>query len=270
MAYHAWSSMAAPALSFVIPLYHSAETIASVVQEIQGLEIDGGHEIVLVHDGSGEATSRACEALLAAAPRDGQGRVIVPIALVEHARNFGEHNAVLTGWRNARGRHIVNLDDDGQNPPAEARAAVAARARAPARRRLRPLRGEAALRVAQPRELVHQPHDRLGARQAARVLSLQLPLRQCLRRGTGRRLRGTPSVHRRPAAAGDAANRVHHGQARAAARRGQHLHAGPPDTALDECVGQLLAAAAASRDRARPVRRGRGRGGVWRGRRGCG
>ena len=112
--------MAAPALSFVIPLYHSAETIASVVQEIQGLEIDGGHEIILVHDGSGEATSRACEALLAAAPRDGQGRVIVPIALVEHARNFGEHNAVLTGWRNARGRHIVNLDDDGQNPPAEA------------------------------------------------------------------------------------------------------------------------------------------------------
>jgi undecaprenyl-phosphate 4-deoxy-4-formamido-L-arabinose transferase len=44
----------------------------------------------------------------------------VPITLVEHARNFGEHNAVLTGWRHARGAHIVNLDDDGQNPPAEA------------------------------------------------------------------------------------------------------------------------------------------------------
>ena len=39
---------------------------------------------------------------------------------VEHARNFGEHNAVLTGWRHARGDYIVNLDDDGQNPPAEA------------------------------------------------------------------------------------------------------------------------------------------------------
>jgi undecaprenyl-phosphate 4-deoxy-4-formamido-L-arabinose transferase len=44
----------------------------------------------------------------------------VPITLIEHARNFGEHNAVLTGWRHARGTHIVNLDDDGQNPPAEA------------------------------------------------------------------------------------------------------------------------------------------------------
>ena len=44
----------------------------------------------------------------------------VPIIFVEHARNFGEHNAVLTGWRHARGSYVVNLDDDGQNPPAEA------------------------------------------------------------------------------------------------------------------------------------------------------
>jgi undecaprenyl-phosphate 4-deoxy-4-formamido-L-arabinose transferase len=40
--------------------------------------------------------------------------------LVEHARNYGEHNAVLTGWRHAKGTHLVNLDDDGQNPPTEA------------------------------------------------------------------------------------------------------------------------------------------------------
>ena len=44
----------------------------------------------------------------------------VPILYLEHARNFGEHNAVLTGWRHAIGEYIVNIDDDGQNPPAEA------------------------------------------------------------------------------------------------------------------------------------------------------
>ena len=44
----------------------------------------------------------------------------MPLTVVAHARNFGEHNAVLTGWRHACGAHIVNLDDDGQNPPAEA------------------------------------------------------------------------------------------------------------------------------------------------------
>ena len=80
----------------------------------------GGHEIVLVNDGSVDRTSEVCRALVRAAR--------VPITLVEHARNYGEHNAVITGWRHARGAHIVNLDDDGQNPPCRGGAAVAARA----------------------------------------------------------------------------------------------------------------------------------------------
>jgi len=105
--------MAILALSFVIPLYKSAETIAAVVHDIEALEIDGGHEIVLVNDGSADRTSDVARELVRQAK--------VPITLVEHARNFGEHNAVLTGWRHARGAHIVNLDDDGQNPPGEAK-----------------------------------------------------------------------------------------------------------------------------------------------------
>ena len=105
--------MPAFALTFVVPLYESAETIAGVVHDIEGLTIEGGHEIVLVNDGSSDATSEVVRGLM----RDAR----VPITLIEHARNFGEHNAVLTGWRHARGAHIVNLDDDGQNPPAEAK-----------------------------------------------------------------------------------------------------------------------------------------------------
>jgi undecaprenyl-phosphate 4-deoxy-4-formamido-L-arabinose transferase len=105
--------MATFALSFVIPLYRSVETIGAVVRDIESLDIPGGHEIVLVNDGSPDRTSDAVRALMR--------EVRVPITLIEHARNFGEHNAVLTGWRHARGAHIVNLDDDGQNPPAEAK-----------------------------------------------------------------------------------------------------------------------------------------------------
>src|SRR6476620_2097270 len=104
--------MPAFALSFVIPLYRSAETIATVVHDIESLQIDGGHEIILVNDGSTDRTSEVV--------RDLMRRATVPIRFIEHTRNFGEHNAVLTGWRHARGAHIVNLDDDGQNPPAEA------------------------------------------------------------------------------------------------------------------------------------------------------
>ena len=36
-------------------------------------------------------------------------------------RNYGEHTAVLAGLRHARGRFVAVLDDDGQNPPYEAR-----------------------------------------------------------------------------------------------------------------------------------------------------
>ncbi len=104
--------MSEPALSFVIPLYRSAETIGAVVRAIEALTIEGGHEIVLVNDGSPDMTGEVCRELVKVAK--------VPITYVEHARNYGEHNAVLTGWRNARGAHLVNLDDDGQNPPEEA------------------------------------------------------------------------------------------------------------------------------------------------------
>lgn len=105
-------SSASPALSFVIPLYYSAETIRPLVKEIEALAIDGGHEIVLVNDGSRDATAAVCRELVREAR--------VPITFVNHARNFGEHNAVLTGYRHARGAHVVNIDDDGQNPPGEA------------------------------------------------------------------------------------------------------------------------------------------------------
>jgi glycosyltransferase involved in cell wall biosynthesis len=106
------SSAPQPALTFVIPLYNSAGTIAPLVREIEALPVDGGHELVLVNDGSRDRTMEVCRELIAAAR--------IPITLVCHARNFGEHNAVLTGYRHARGAFVVNLDDDGQNPPAEA------------------------------------------------------------------------------------------------------------------------------------------------------
>jgi glycosyltransferase involved in cell wall biosynthesis len=104
--------MADPALSFVIPLYNSALTIRPLVKQIEGLNVPGGHEIVLVNDGSRDDTDRVARELVREAR--------VPITYVAHARNFGEHNAVLTGWRHAKAAHIVNLDDDGQNPPEEA------------------------------------------------------------------------------------------------------------------------------------------------------
>jgi glycosyltransferase involved in cell wall biosynthesis len=101
-----------PALSIVIPLYNSAETLPPLVELIESLHVEGGHELVLVNDGSSDRTSEVCRNLVSVAR--------IPITFIDHSRNYGEHNAVLTGWRHARGDYIVNIDDDGQNPPDEA------------------------------------------------------------------------------------------------------------------------------------------------------
>lgn len=104
--------MSSPALSFVIPLYRSAATIEAVMREIDALQVPGGHELVLVNDGSPDNTAEVCRRVIP--------ELRIPVIYLEHARNFGEHNAVLTGWRHARGEHFVNIDDDAQQPPAEA------------------------------------------------------------------------------------------------------------------------------------------------------
>jgi undecaprenyl-phosphate 4-deoxy-4-formamido-L-arabinose transferase len=99
------------ALSIVIPVFNAANSIAELVGALEDLSIEGGHEIVLVNDGSRDNSLGVCRALLAEAR--------VPITLVNLARNYGEHNAVMAGLRHARGAHVITMDDDLQNPPEE-------------------------------------------------------------------------------------------------------------------------------------------------------
>ncbi|HKX08815.1 MAG TPA: glycosyltransferase family 2 protein [Stellaceae bacterium] len=99
-------------LSIVIPVYNGAQSVGELVHALQGLEIEGGHEIVLVNDGSPDDSLAVCRQLVAEA-------TTVPITLVNLARNFGEHNAIMTGLRHTRGAWVITMDDDLQNPPSE-------------------------------------------------------------------------------------------------------------------------------------------------------
>ena len=99
------------ALSVVIPVYNGADSIGELVGVLEALDIPGGHEIVLVYDGSPDNSLEVCRGLVE--------RAKVPITLIELARNFGEHNAVMAGLRHTRGAHVINMDDDLQNPPEE-------------------------------------------------------------------------------------------------------------------------------------------------------
>ena len=98
-------------LSIVVPVYRGAETIGQLVEALSRLAPAGGLEIVLVNDGSPDNSGDVCRALLDTAR--------VPLTYVEHTRNFGEHNAVMTGLRHANGAYVITMDDDLQNPPDE-------------------------------------------------------------------------------------------------------------------------------------------------------
>lgn len=98
-------------LSIVVPVYRGAATVGTLVAALSELKPEGGIEIILVNDGSPDHSGDVCRALARSAT--------VPLTYIEHARNFGEHNAVMTGLRHARGAYVINMDDDLQNPPEE-------------------------------------------------------------------------------------------------------------------------------------------------------
>lgn len=99
------------ALSIVVPVYNGASSVPTLVEALAKLEVPGGHEIVLVNDCSPDNSLDVCHELCR--------QNSVALTVVNLARNFGEHNAVMAGLNHARGAYIINMDDDLQNPPEE-------------------------------------------------------------------------------------------------------------------------------------------------------
>jgi len=98
-------------LSIVVPVYRGAATVGMLVHALEALQPDGGMEVILVNDGSPDNSGDVCRALLSTTR--------MRLVYIEHARNYGEHNAVMTGLRHASGRYVITMDDDLQNPPEE-------------------------------------------------------------------------------------------------------------------------------------------------------
>ena len=104
--------MSDPAFSVVIPVYNEAacldELVSRTLAACRGTKET--FELILVDDGSRDASA---EMISRAADRDPE---VVGVLL---NRNYGQHAAVFAGFGQSRGRMVITLDADLQNPPEE-------------------------------------------------------------------------------------------------------------------------------------------------------
>jgi glycosyltransferase involved in cell wall biosynthesis len=99
-------------ISAIVPVYRSAPILPELHRRLTDAlnEIAERYEIILVEDGGGDGSWDVIEGL---AEGDDHVRGI------RMSRNYGQHNALLCGIREARYAVVVTLDDDLQNPPEE-------------------------------------------------------------------------------------------------------------------------------------------------------
>ncbi|MEY3930831.1 MAG: hypothetical protein RLZZ516_2541 [Cyanobacteriota bacterium] len=110
---HAATGMAVtPELSIVVPLYNEEESLPLLVERLLAVLRPLGRpfELVLVDDGSSDATAAVLRRLAAATPE------LVAVLL---RRNYGQTPAMAAGFDASRGGVIVTLDGDLQNDPAD-------------------------------------------------------------------------------------------------------------------------------------------------------
>jgi len=98
-------------VSVVIPVFDEAESLPELVRQTrEALSEERSWEILLVNDGSTDATGELADELHAADSR------IRPLHL---ASNFGQTAALQAGFDNVRGEVVVTMDGDLQNDPAD-------------------------------------------------------------------------------------------------------------------------------------------------------
>lgn len=100
-------------ISIVIPCYGSAQTIESVLSEIHDVfetQPKYMYEVICVNDASPDNVLTILYSLSAKFEQ---------LSIVDLARNFGQHAALMAGYRQALGEIIVSMDDDGQTPAEE-------------------------------------------------------------------------------------------------------------------------------------------------------
>jgi glycosyltransferase involved in cell wall biosynthesis len=96
--------------SIVIPIFNEEASLPALVERLRGVmkQLDGPAEVVLVDDGSSDASYRL---MLAINDEDSRFKII------KFSRNFGHQIAITAGMDAALGQAVVVMDADLQDPP---------------------------------------------------------------------------------------------------------------------------------------------------------
>jgi polyisoprenyl-phosphate glycosyltransferase len=99
--------VSAPVLSVVVPVFNEEDVLPELHERLRAC-LPEGSEVVYVDDGSIDGSA----ALLEGWARSERG-----VMLVSLSRNFGMEVAMSAGLEHARGRHVVLMHADLQDPP---------------------------------------------------------------------------------------------------------------------------------------------------------
>jgi glycosyltransferase involved in cell wall biosynthesis len=101
-----------PGLSVFFPAYNDSGTIASmVIRAVRAAsELTPDYEVIVVNDGSADATADIADELARTYPR---------VRVVHHPKNRGYGGALQTGFRSASKEWVFYTDGDAQYDPAE-------------------------------------------------------------------------------------------------------------------------------------------------------
>ena len=100
--------MKRPTLSLVLPIYNEAEVIPELHVRLQKFLLELDSEVLFVNDGSKDRTHELLREIAKDEPR---------YRILSFSRNFGHQAAITAGVDHARGKAVVVMDADLQDPP---------------------------------------------------------------------------------------------------------------------------------------------------------